>query len=161
MEQSGKDPEHGEKDNKQNEESKEDKIELVSDKFESKRDKKYADNKEEGDNFNLVSNSQDLDKETDWFQEAQPDNILDQGLLEISLASPVKVKLTFPEEKVPKWGDEEDIKKAPGKSETKQEEEEAWGCEGATYFSRKTFKCKKEINGNKQKYCKWNSKNHL
>ncbi|XP_059068209.1 uncharacterized protein LOC131858777 [Cryptomeria japonica] len=124
MEQNGKDSEHGKKVNKQNEESEEDKIELVLDKFESKGDKNPIDNKEEGDNFNLVSNSQDLDKDIDWFQEAQPDNILDQGLSEISLVSPAKVKLTFLEEKGPKWGDEEDIRKALGKSETKQEEEE-------------------------------------
>ncbi|XP_059075140.1 uncharacterized protein LOC131063536 [Cryptomeria japonica] len=79
-------------------------------------------NKEEGDNFNSVGS--ESENGASWIQDVQPDNIFEQGLSEISLASPTHVKLTFLEENEPWWGDEEDIKKALAKSGMKQEEEE-------------------------------------
>ncbi|XP_059066974.1 uncharacterized protein LOC131858067 [Cryptomeria japonica] len=140
-EQNNKDSDHGEiksQFSSQNEETKEDKTEQNSDNDENNGDNQSKVNKEEGENFNLVSNLTELEKEIDWIQDAQPDNILDQGLSEISLASPAKVKMTFLEDKEPKWGDEEDVKKALGKSESKQEEEE-------TMEDKRKIKQKKRI----------------
>ncbi|XP_059075175.1 uncharacterized protein LOC131875158 [Cryptomeria japonica] len=90
LEPSDKDSEHKERDNIQQEDLEKDKAELVLDKSESKVGQKPLDNKEEGDNFNLVAKSHDPDKELDWLQEAQPDNILGQGLSKISLATLAK-----------------------------------------------------------------------
>lgn len=84
-----------------------------------KGDSQTMDNKEEGD----VPNSEEIyfrsENGVSWFQDAQHDNTLEKGLSEISLASLAQVKLTFPKENAPIWGNEEDIKMALRKSGTK------------------------------------------
>ncbi|XP_057855378.2 uncharacterized protein LOC131065030 [Cryptomeria japonica] len=125
--QSGKDSDDRERESQVSTQNKEmDKIEQNLGKSEkrnngkmNKGDNQSKDNKEEGNNFNSVPSSFESENGEGWIQDAPPDNILEQGLSEISLASPAQVKLIFPEENEPRWGDEEDIKKALGKSETK------------------------------------------
>ncbi|XP_059066344.1 uncharacterized protein LOC131857660 [Cryptomeria japonica] len=137
-EQSGKDSDDGEKESQVSSQSKEkekDKIEQNSDKIENrnnsqknKGDNQSKDNKEEGDNFNSVSNSFESENGAGWIQDAQPDNILDQGLSEISLASPAQIYESLWEpfcvsQPFPPWGkgeSEELSKKGRNKGKRKR-----------------------------------------
>lgn len=132
QEKSGRDSNDGEKNSQcnylNNQKDTTDRNIVESEKRESsqldKVDTQTKDNKEEGDVPNKEEISSGLENGVSWYQDVQHDNILEQELLEISLASPTQVKLTFLEENAPIWGNEEDVKKALRKSGTKQEEEE-------------------------------------